>query len=357
MLMTSTGDPIFSVIMPSYNHALYLPYAIQSVLEQSFPHWELVICDDASRDDSRKLLLSYDDPRIRVIQKLENSGTADALNSCLMASRGSLICWLSADDLYDRQKLAAHYQAHSSNGNIGVSIAPYGVIQGDKRVDRTQIRPSSNARLLQFLYGNYINGLSICVRREIYIERGLFRGQYKYAHDEDRWFCFLKQFEPYYIEGSSLSFTRIGTSSTIENNTIPVEIDSLKVIYDQLIKFGISAFRPVTSISNKVEILEEDYLDFMVKHFLSPNNRLSRLGFRDVVWSKILEYFSSNPAKYPKILQKLNFLKLKEGGIPALTLDDRQRLSFFRRIIIMESLEKSPNTKKGLSMYLNSSDF
>jgi glycosyltransferase involved in cell wall biosynthesis len=102
-----SGDrPLVSVLMANYNYALYLPEAIESVLNQSYANWELVICDDGSTDASLDVIEQYAqrDPRVRLIVK-PNGGHASALNAAHGISKGEIVCLLDSDDLYDPRKI------------------------------------------------------------------------------------------------------------------------------------------------------------------------------------------------------------------------------------------------------------
>ena len=80
--------PRVSVLIPSYNHAPYLPAALQSVFNQTYRDYEIVVVDDGSRDDSVAILKGYGD-RLRLIVQA-NRGTYPTLNRCIAESRGNI---------------------------------------------------------------------------------------------------------------------------------------------------------------------------------------------------------------------------------------------------------------------------
>lgn len=100
-------SPLVSIIIPVYNAGKYLETTISSVLNQSFTNWELVAVDDASTDDSRKILNKFAeaDTRIHAIYLSENRGVSNARNVGLSNASGDYICWLDADDFYDSEFL------------------------------------------------------------------------------------------------------------------------------------------------------------------------------------------------------------------------------------------------------------
>jgi glycosyltransferase involved in cell wall biosynthesis len=92
--------PIVSVCIPAYNMARYLPFAIESVLNQKFQDYELVICDDASTDSTPEICRSYDDSRIRYVRTAGKSGQGRAFNRCLDEARGEFVTILHHDDYF-----------------------------------------------------------------------------------------------------------------------------------------------------------------------------------------------------------------------------------------------------------------
>lgn len=91
---------MFSVILPTYNGARFLPQAIESVLRQREGDWELIVVDDGSTDGTQAVLKPYrDHPQVRVISQ-ENQGAAAARNRGMQEARGSYFAFLDADDLW-----------------------------------------------------------------------------------------------------------------------------------------------------------------------------------------------------------------------------------------------------------------
>lgn len=117
------ANPLVSVLLPVFNYATFLPAAIQSILDQSYTHWELIICDDGSTDDSVEIARAFmaADARIRVIAKT-NGGQASALNAAFQASRGEVISILDADDVFAVSKLERLVQKYATQQDAGVIV-------------------------------------------------------------------------------------------------------------------------------------------------------------------------------------------------------------------------------------------
>lgn len=103
------GRPFFSVIIPTYNRKHFLAISVESVLNQSFADFELIIVDDGSEDGTKEFIKKYRDPRLRYIYQ-EHKGVSAARNQGIKESRGKFICFLDSDDRYRQEKLEITYQ-------------------------------------------------------------------------------------------------------------------------------------------------------------------------------------------------------------------------------------------------------
>ena len=97
--------PIVSVIIPTYNRSIILNRAISSVLSQSYNNIEIIVVDDASKDDTNKMLNLHDDPRLKYISHRINKGASAARNRGIKESKGDLVAFLDDDDEWFPKKL------------------------------------------------------------------------------------------------------------------------------------------------------------------------------------------------------------------------------------------------------------
>ena len=104
----NTNNPKVTVLMPAYNAANYIDEAIQSVLEQSFTDFELLIINDGSTDDTLDIIEYFEDKRISVISQ-ENKGVSAALNTGLKYARAPYIVRFDADDVCYPHRLQTQY--------------------------------------------------------------------------------------------------------------------------------------------------------------------------------------------------------------------------------------------------------
>ncbi len=96
---------LVSIIMPSYNTGKYIAESLQSVLNQTYENWELLIVDDHSTDDTDVVIGLFHDERIRYIKNERNLGAAVSRNVALRLAKGRWIAFLDSDDLWVPEKL------------------------------------------------------------------------------------------------------------------------------------------------------------------------------------------------------------------------------------------------------------
>ena len=280
----------FTVIMPLYNHGKYVSAAIESVINQTFSDWQLVICNDGSSDESLDVALSYSkDKRLKVISKKTNFGCPQALNSCILESNSKFICWLSSDDLYTPSKLENHFKHHNTFADDLVSIVPAAAIRGENIEVSQQFIPLNLDRVTKFLEENYINGLSPCVSKRAYINYGLFSDKYHYAVDMQRWFTLFRFIKPFFIQCEEGSYTRVGTSSQ-EGVNFGALVETPRMLYSELLTHNIFALCP---FEYKDQIQNHEILNHIIKSLLNPANYLNRF----FMTSQVEAFISNIPNK------------------------------------------------------------
>lgn len=124
--------PLISIITPAYNAEHFITDAIDSVLEQTYAHWEMIIVDDCSTDNTvEKIELSMkQDDRISFFGLTENLGSAIARNTAINMAKGRYIAFLDSDDIWFPEKLEKQLRFMQEN-NIAFSFTEYMRIKGD----------------------------------------------------------------------------------------------------------------------------------------------------------------------------------------------------------------------------------
>lgn len=120
----SSDDSLVSIIMPCYNGAEFISKAIDSVLMQNHLHWELIICDDNSTDDSESIIKRYQDDRILYIKNVRVKGVSGARNTAISQANGRYISFLDCDDFWLPDKLSTQL-FHMKTYNFHVCHSSY----------------------------------------------------------------------------------------------------------------------------------------------------------------------------------------------------------------------------------------
>ena len=109
-------DGLVSIIMPSWNTERFIAETIQSVIDQTYTNWELLIVDDCSSDNTDNVVASFKDNRIKYFHNEKNSGAALTRNKALREAQGEWIAFLDSDDLWMPEKLEHQIEFMKKNG-------------------------------------------------------------------------------------------------------------------------------------------------------------------------------------------------------------------------------------------------
>lgn len=136
-----TRTPLVSVLMPAFNAEQHIAQAIESILEQTYPHFELLILNDGSTDQTQRVIEQFDDERIVKTHLAQNQGLVNARNQLVAAAQGEYIAFLDADDIAFPNRLqlqvaflesrkadicgGAHYSLYESSGSMKSSKQRY----------------------------------------------------------------------------------------------------------------------------------------------------------------------------------------------------------------------------------------
>ncbi len=177
-----------SVVIPSYNAMKYLPETVESVLQQTFADFELLIIDDGSSDKTVDWVSQLDDSRIRLISQ-PNQGAASARNTGIKYSKGKYIAFLDADDLWRTTKLEKQVRYLEDNPAVGLVHTWTAFIQSDGiPTGRLMTTHGKGNVWEQMVVYNLVRcGSTAMVRRCCFEDVGYFDQTLKYAEDWDMW--------------------------------------------------------------------------------------------------------------------------------------------------------------------------
>lgn len=178
--------PVVSVIIPTYNRAHLVRRAIHSVLAQTFTDFELIIVDDASPDNTRDVIASFQDARIRYTPLIKNSGLSIARNSGIAVAQGAYIAFLDDDDEWLPEKLSKQVQAfETKDPQVG---ACYTWIKSVHETNQREqiIAPTYEGFIFEdLLYSCFANVSSLMVKAECLQKLGAFDSTFRGCEDWD----------------------------------------------------------------------------------------------------------------------------------------------------------------------------
>ncbi len=202
----SFTQPLVSIITPSLNQAAFIGAAIESVLAQDYPQIEYLVVDGGSTDDTLEILKRYGD-RVRWISE-PDAGQADAIDKGIRLTRGQVLAWLNADDVYLPGAVAravAAFVEHADHALVygqAQDIDMHGHVIGLSR----QIEPWNMRRLLEF--GDFIVQPAAFFLRSAYHAVGGLDQSLHYCMDYDLWIKLGQRYAVQYLE-EPLAQTRI----------------------------------------------------------------------------------------------------------------------------------------------------
>lgn len=186
------NSPRVSVVLPVYNGARYLAEAIESVLAQTYPHWEIVAVNDGSRDHSNEIVGRYlESRRVKYIEQ-SNQGVARARNTGIAHSCGEFIALLDQDDVWLPDKLEKEVAFLDAHREAALVHARVSCIDGAGMPMSCKgwiyVGPDASGLCAeQLLSGNRIAPLTVVIRRSCLEQVGVFEPAFEPADDWQLW--------------------------------------------------------------------------------------------------------------------------------------------------------------------------
>jgi glycosyltransferase involved in cell wall biosynthesis len=186
-----------SVCIPTWNRSRLLREAMQSVLGQTFEDLELVVCDNASDDDTEQVVRSFPDPRIRYLRSSRNLGHRENWNRCLSQAKGEYIAILPDDDIMLSENIGRKVEVLRRNPQVGLVHSKFHLIDEHGQIVRSNTNwghgPDREADAIEnrmnllTAFVNTINVTSVLFRRACYERLGGFSDRVRLAFDWEYW--------------------------------------------------------------------------------------------------------------------------------------------------------------------------
>lgn len=207
--------PKVTVLISVYNDAEYLDSAIASILNQTFRDFEFLIINDGSTDNSRQIILSHNDSRIRLIDNDVNVGLTKSLNIGLAQARGEYVARMDADDISLPERLEIQYESIISKKAGLVGGCPQ-IIDGKGKVLRTDQYCYSPEEIYYWLhFRNCLFHSTVFFRKESILSVGGYDERFRYAQDYNLWVRLMRRIKFYYIPKTLIKYRKRACSITV----------------------------------------------------------------------------------------------------------------------------------------------
>lgn len=266
--------PFISVLMPVFNAADFLKDAIESILEQSFGHFELLIIDDGSTDASLEIARQFNDTRIRVISLDENGGIISALNLGLREAKGKYLARMDADDIAFLNRFEKQIDFLENNPDVGCLGTSFQWLHEPYEKSWVQYYDSENIKI-SLLFGCSICHPTVMFRMDE-IRRHDLIYPHKYLHAEDYafWVLLSQHMKIANLTEPLLYYRRHDKQISKAKSTAQCQsIDSIQI--EQLKRLGLSSISVADLM--KHHVLDGAFIPFlsMEKVLRTWTNKLS----------------------------------------------------------------------------------
>ena len=223
--------PTVSVIIPSYNHEHFIRECIQSVLDQTYQDFEIIITDDCSTDHSVKVIESFNDLRIKLFKFQKNQGACVAANNCILHSKGKYIAMLSSDDVWYSQKLSVQVKYLDEHPEVAVVfgkvewIDEFGNLITNSKFPYRDTFNVKNRTRFEWLRYFFEQGNCLChpcslVRRTCYSEVGMLNPALAGLPDFDLWIRICLKYDIKVLDQKLIGFRRIAEDINASGDNI-----------------------------------------------------------------------------------------------------------------------------------------
>lgn len=279
----------FSIILPTYNRAIFISKAIESVLAQTYTNWELIIIDDGSTDNTQETLNQFKDERIFYYYQ-ENQERSTARNNGIEKATGDYICFLDSDDYYLPQKLQAHHDAIENNGFKNAVYYEGIIFEDAETLKRTKIElplQLENENIYEFLIQNPLGSMQLSIPSSV-LAKERFNSEIKIGEDVELWMRLAKSiiFIPIYDTYYSVAIEH-------QNRSIN-NLEIAKINHLLTVKHIINESFELISSKVKKRVLSDAYFG-VAKSYIRQDEKLNSINW---ITKSILKDFKNKQTKH-----------------------------------------------------------
>ncbi len=299
-------NPFFSIIIPTYNRGHILPKTIQSVINQDFKEWELIVVDDGSTDNTKEIIKNFteNDYRIKYIYQ-DNQERSAARNNGIENSKGKYICFLDSDDEYLQHHLTTFFDEIKIKNNPKSLFFTSLIIYNDgKDIDHPINKLKSNDSIYNYLFTEGIYPCRVCIERSI-LNEFKFRLDSVIVEDTILWLEIASKYPIFQINKKTVNYFQH------EENSVNKKFNPCKKMLRGFKNFKKNNPFIYNKISKKLKsiIFSDLYYGIAVSHLIN-SNRFTVLYY--LIISLIIDTKSKRKHKILLISKLITFQKMNK---------------------------------------------
>lgn len=216
-------NDLVSIVVPVYNAERFIDETIQTVLNQTYTNWELILIDDKSTDDSVKLIMPYlKDKRISLLKNKVNSGAAISRNKGVDATKGRYIAFLDADDLWHPEKLGRQV-AFMQRQNCAFSFTGYEFADENGKPNGKKVYVPETITYKQALKNTTISTITVMFNVNKITKNAIHMPNLRRGQDTATWWRILRTVSGAHGINEQLSYYRRSIGSLSGNKLIALK--------------------------------------------------------------------------------------------------------------------------------------
>lgn len=273
-----------SIIIPTYNRATYIGEALTSIINQTYTHWECLVIDDGSTDNTKNIIDSFHtkDHRIRYIKRPNNypKGSNGSRNYGLSLAQGQYIAFCDDDDYWLHDKLEKQIPIFQQHPEVGLVTGNIEYVNSDGIRTGRVIKQTGNHGYVfeEILLKNRLSMITPVIKREVFDKVGLFNTNFVIFEDWEYWRR-VAYYYPFYALQDVLACVRKHDSNTslIVTQKPSEQFVRYRKLTKALLKWGENRFTKADiMLIDKVEI--KRYLQIMQNHCPNMKDKVGFIG-------------------------------------------------------------------------------
>ncbi len=274
--------PELSIIIPVFNREKYIEETVLSLLAQSFDDFELIIIDDGSTDNSLRIINSFRDPRIKIIENYQNKGIVYSRNAGLKLAKGNFIAPFDSDDIALPDKFEKQIKFLKENPDFGMVGSWVKLIdsKGKPLKKRWKLNAAPESIPANLLFRNYFAQPAVVIRKEA-IPKGGYKTGFDVGEDYRMWVDIVKMYKAYNLpeylvccrqHDENISYGNEMKNIKYERLIYSYLFNQLKITVDDKVLNSILLIKNDNTIKKKEQLSAIEDLLILI---LEQNNKLA----------------------------------------------------------------------------------